>query len=137
MVTDADPVPPNGLLQLLSLVLTMLGAPARAWMRFKRWSDAKLAVLERTLQIMHCRGFRLRYEGESNETAEKRLNLVAWFMADPGKAQRHLGRLQRAGYRIFFKPGLALRFAAPAGAPTSDARAGDLCALDCAHTDSS
>ena len=116
-----DPWPVRIAMRTLALLLTLLGAPLGAWRRFARWGDRKLAILEFTLERMAKRGFRLRYDGEDEETAEKRLALIDWFFADPRKAQRHLGRLARAGYRIFMRPGFALRFAAPAGAPVSDA----------------
>lgn len=137
MNPDDDHVPPHGMLQLLSLVLVLLGAPARAWARFVRWSDRKLALLERTLEIMHRRGVRLRYVGEDEETTEKRLKLIEWFFDDPCKARRHLGRLHRAGYRIFFRPGNALQHAAPAHAPQNDAPVEELTSPDRGRADSS
>ena len=116
-----DPWPVRIAMRTLALLLTLLGAPLGAWRRFARWSDRKLELLEFTLERLAKRGFRLRYDGEDEAVAEKRLALIDWFFADPRKAQRHLGRLARAGYRIFMRPGFALRFAAPAGAPVCDA----------------
>lgn len=121
MTLDDDIAGVPIVLRVIALLVTLLGAPLRAWRRFVDADAAQRFLLEKTLQAFGRRGYRLRYAGEDERVAELRLAMIERFLADPRGFMRHEARRWRGSGG---RPERMLDFAPPRARPADAVIAG-------------
>ncbi len=124
----------NAIWRLIRTLLVALGAPACMVARLWRRDARMMRAIARMLGSMRTRGLWLRYDGEDEAMAARRLDRLAWIARDPKKATRHMARaLMRRGGGGFRRWLMGAQYAPVAWTPPSLAiaaltLAADVCA---------